>query len=298
MPFKVSVAIITYNQSNLLGLCIKSILKQDFNDYEIVVADDCSTDDTPKLLLQLQSLYPDKIKIVLSDKNAGITANSNKALNACTGKYIAWMGGDDLMLPNKLRIQVDFMESNPDCVISYHDLDVFDSATGETLRYFNSGNGSQVPYEGGVETVVRYGTFMGACSTMILRDRCPRDGFDHRIPIASDWLYYIETLVRGGEIKYISQVLGRYRRHNNNITSLHHDRYFDQLLTLAIVENKYPFLSKFSRLYRSRYLYSVAVTKLLSGEYSDARHLLLESIRQGWVCYKWLWWFTRCCLHK
>src|SRR6185369_36297 len=180
----------------------------------------------------------------------------------------------------------------------YHDLDVFDSATGETLRYFNSGNGSQVPYEGGVETVVRYGTFMGACSTMILRDRCPRDGFDHRIAIGSDWRYYIETLVRVGELKYISQVLGRYRRHNNNITSLHHDRYFDQLLTLAIVENKYPFLSKFSRLYRSRYLYSVAVTKLLSGEYSDARHLLLESIRQGWVCYKWLWWFTRCCLHK
>ena len=102
MPL-VSVAIITYNQKEYLRECIESILEQDYDNIEIVVSDDCSTDGTQEMLKEYDRKYPNKFVLKLSDKNQGITQNSNLAHFACSGKYIAWMGGDDLMLPEKIK---------------------------------------------------------------------------------------------------------------------------------------------------------------------------------------------------
>ena len=70
-----------------------------------------------------------------------MTGNSNRAFFACRGEYIAWMGGDDLMLPGKLEAQFEFMTSDTKCVLSYHNLDVFDSDTASTICQFNDGQG-------------------------------------------------------------------------------------------------------------------------------------------------------------
>lgn len=213
MPL-VSIAIITYNQKKYLKECLESILTQDYKNLEIVVADDYSTDGTQEMLKEFVKKYPNKFVLQLSNKNQGITCNSNLAHFACSGKYIAWMGGDDLMLPNKIRKQVEYMENNPECTICYHNLDVFQSDTNKTLYYFNQ----KRRYEGNVYTAIKYGTFNGACSTMIRANKAPKRGFNENIPVASDWLYWVETLHNGGSINYIDEILGRYRRHDNNIT--------------------------------------------------------------------------------
>ena len=214
MPL-VSVAIITYNQKEYLRECIESILEQDYDNIEIVVSDDCSTDGTQEMLKEYDRKYPNKFVLKLSDKNQGITQNSNLAHFACSGKYIAWMGGDDLMLTEKIRKQVEYMEKNPECTICYHNLDVFQSETNETLYFFNEKRKN----EGDVYASIKYGTFNGACSTMVRKDKTPKDGFNELIPVASDWLYWVETLHNGGTINYIDEILGRYRRHENNITN-------------------------------------------------------------------------------
>jgi len=213
MPL-VSVAIITYNQKGYLKECLNSILKQDYNNIEIVVADDCSTDGTQDMLKEYDRKYPNKFVLKLSNKNQGITPNSNLAHFACSGKYIAWMGGDDLMLPGKIKKQVEYMEKNQECTICYHNLDVFQSETNKTLHYFND----KKKYEGDVYTSIKYGTFNGACSTMIRAKKAPKNGFNKTIPVASDWLYWVETLHSGGTINYIDEILGKYRRHKNNVT--------------------------------------------------------------------------------
>ncbi|MFW3346673.1 hypothetical protein, partial [Aliarcobacter butzleri] len=76
--------------------------------------------------------------------------------------------------------------------------------------------------------------------------------------MASDWLMWIETLANGGEIHYIDKVLGRYRRHNKNITSIKHDN-SEQFITLAIVEAKYPDLINHIRKKRSKMYYSLGI---------------------------------------
>lgn len=211
----VSVAVITYNQKEFIRACIDSVLAQDYQNLELVIADDCSTDGTQAILAEYQDKYPDKVVLKLAEKNQGITHNSNLAHFACTGKYIAWMGGDDVMLPGKISSQVDVMERNDEANICYHDLDVFNSETDQTLHKF-----SQVdkPRTGTLKTLVKYGAFNGACATMVRRSATPTHGFDVRIPIASDWLYWVQSLYSGGEIIYIDAVLARYRRHKNNVT--------------------------------------------------------------------------------
>ncbi|NUY57655.1 glycosyltransferase [Salinivibrio sp. EAGSL] len=210
----VSIAIITYNQKEYLRECIESCLTQDYPNFEIVIADDCSTDGTQAMLREYEVAYPNKFVLRLSEKNQGITPNSNAAHFACSGKYIAWMGGDDLMLPGKLNKQVDFMERNPNCTICYHNLDVFDSETGKTLYFFNN----KLKINGNVKAAIRYGTFNGACSNMVRAEKTPVHGYNKSLPVASDWLYWVETLSNGGTIDYIDAVLGKYRRHSNNIT--------------------------------------------------------------------------------
>ena len=102
----VSVAIITYNQKIFLEECIESILLQTYKNIEIIIADDGSSDGTHQLAQNFQENYPDiKFKLALSKLNFGITNNSNLAFENCSGKYIAWMGGDDLMHPKKLKLK-------------------------------------------------------------------------------------------------------------------------------------------------------------------------------------------------
>jgi len=235
----VSIAIITYNQKDYLRECIESCLAQDYPNFEIVVADDCSTDGTQNMLREYEAKYPSKFVLRLAEKNQGITPNSNAAHFACSGEYIAWIGGDDLMLPGKLTKQVAYMEQNPNCTICYHNLDVFDSGTNKTLYYFNEKN----KLNGDVRTAIKCGTFNGACSNLVRSDKAPKHGFDNSLPVASDWLYWIETLGNTGTINYIDEVLGRYRRHENNITRAEKhvtQNELDHLVSCQIIIAKYP----------------------------------------------------------
>mgnify|MGYP000626718409 CR=1 FL=1 len=192
------------------------------------------------MLKEYEEKWPGKFIIKLSTKNQGITKNSNLAHFACRGKYIAWLGGDDLMLPDKISTQVEYMENHPNCTIVYHNLEVFNSYSNKVLMYFNE----KRKYSGDASTSIKYGTFNGASSSMVRREKTPIHGFDERLPIASDRLYWVETLINGGTIEYIDKVLGKYRRHTENITNINNANIYighiDHINTCNIIMLKYP----------------------------------------------------------
>jgi glycosyltransferase involved in cell wall biosynthesis len=238
----VSIAILSYNQIKYLKECLESCLEQDYPNIEIVVSDNGSTDGTKEMLLDYDADYPGKFILKFSKKNRGITNSSNVANFSCNGKYIAWMYGDDLLLPGKISKQVKYMEERPECSICYHNLEVFDSDTGKVLSYFNE----NIKLDGDIKTAIRYGTFNGACSNMVRKDKTPENGFNILIPVASDWLYWIETLASGGTINYIDEVLGRYRRHVGNVTAISTEirqNEVDHLLTCQLLLALYPHYS-------------------------------------------------------
>ena len=114
----VSVGMLTYNHEKYIASALDSILMQNVNfKYEIVVCDDCSSDNTKDILLRYMQKYPKVIKVYLNEKNLGAQGNANKLRTLCTGKYRATLEGDDYWITtSKLQTQVDFLESHPDFV--------------------------------------------------------------------------------------------------------------------------------------------------------------------------------------
>jgi len=234
--------VITYNQIDFIHETIQSVLDQDYPNIEYVIADDGSTDGTADIIEEYASEYPRIIKVITRQPNVGITCNSNRGLSECTGKYIAFQGGDDIFLPGKLTAQVKWLESDEKRVLCYHDMDVFESSTDQTL-YLNSE--IQPFYEGGAELLIKYGTFFGATTVMIRRPELKID-FDTRISIASDWLFWIENVERQhGTLGFIDGVYARYRKHEKNITKISNHFLTDSVLTLEISKQNFPYYSKF-----------------------------------------------------
>lgn len=253
----VSVALITYNHVGFIAAALESVLSQSYTNFEIVIADDFSTDGTREIVKQYADKYPDRIKLAPSEMNLGVTKNHNRAFSGCEGKYIAWMSGDDIMLPEKLTIQVNYLEKNERCAICYHDLEYFNSDDNAVL-YLKSK--IDRPRNGTMSTVIKYGCFNGGVSNMIRREAAPPRGFDERIPIASDWLFWVETLMGGGEIHYIDQVLARHRRHASNVTVLDSRNpsileIQDHLMSSEIILSVFPGERAAVR-FRKAYLYS------------------------------------------
>ena len=106
---KVSIITPTYNCGNYIRKTLTSILEQSFKDFEVLVIDDCSSDDTVKVIREFKD---PRIKLLINDTNNGAAFCRNRALKEAKGEYIAFLDGDDLWLPNKLEKQISFMESN------------------------------------------------------------------------------------------------------------------------------------------------------------------------------------------
>jgi glycosyltransferase involved in cell wall biosynthesis len=122
----VSIQVFTYNQEKTISQTLDSILNQKIDfPVEIIVGEDCSTDSTRKICLDYQSKYPHIIRLILHDKNQGLMRNYKSVLEVCRGKYIAECAGDDYWHnPDKLKMQVDFLENNPDYGLVHTNVDI------------------------------------------------------------------------------------------------------------------------------------------------------------------------------
>lgn len=112
----ISVVIPSFNRANTVGYTIESIIAQKVNaDIEIVIGDDCSTDNARDVLLQYKERFPDIIRLFFWEKNLGLGANWASCSKECRGKYICNCDNDDYWHNhNKLQLQLDYMELHPE----------------------------------------------------------------------------------------------------------------------------------------------------------------------------------------
>lgn len=106
----VSIITPSYNTSKYIGKTIESVLKQTYENWEMIIVDDCSTDDTDEVVKPY--LSDKRIKYIKNDKNSGAAISRNCALREAGGKWIAFLDSDDLWDPKKLEKQIEFMEKN------------------------------------------------------------------------------------------------------------------------------------------------------------------------------------------
>ncbi|MBF9236754.1 glycosyltransferase family 2 protein [Hymenobacter sp. BT683] len=109
--FRVSVILPVYNVGLYIENTIQSILQQTFKDFELIVLDDCSTDDTVKRVL---AFTDSRVKVIVNTHNMGRAGTDNIALEYVSGEYIAKMDGDDICHPERLAQQVAYLDKHPE----------------------------------------------------------------------------------------------------------------------------------------------------------------------------------------
>jgi len=124
----VSIIVPVYNHENYIKQALDSIMMQKVNfEYEVLIGEDCSTDNSRAILKNMEADLPSNFRIFYRETNLGMGKNGNTAhmIKRSTGKYLITLEGDDYWIdPNKLQIQVDFLENNPEYIAVAHNTEV------------------------------------------------------------------------------------------------------------------------------------------------------------------------------
>lgn len=129
----VSIIMPSYNTAKFISETIESVLAQTYTDWELIIVDDCSTDNTDEVVKSF--LSDDRIKYIKNEKNSGAAFSRNRALCEAKGKWIAFLDSDDVWLPEKLEKQIAFMEKNDYhfSYTNYIEIDEFSIPNGRVI---------------------------------------------------------------------------------------------------------------------------------------------------------------------
>lgn len=206
-----TVCLITYNQKKYIRQAVDSILSQKVNfDWELAIADDCSTDGTREILQEYKKRHPKLITLILQEKNVGPEANWFDLITYPKTKYMLYGEGDDYFTDDsKLQVQVDFLESHPDYTICFHPERVF-YENHEHEDY--TAPSKEERGKGDLEQLIK-GNFLYTNSVMFKR----RDyNSISRGIIPMDWYLHLFN-AQFGKIGFIDKVMSAYRRHPGSI---------------------------------------------------------------------------------
>ncbi|WP_135855417.1 glycosyltransferase [Halorussus salinus] len=200
----VSVVIPTYNRAELLTRAIDSVLAQTYDDFELLVVDDGSTDDTEEVVTGYDD---ERVRYLAHDTNRGANPARNTGIEAAEGEYVAFLDSDDEWRPRKLDAQLDRLDgTDDDWVAVYTDYDVTVPGAGglvrETAADLLATDDEETPVEGGEELVgptLADTLHTGAGSTLLVETEVARriDGFDEELDWFQDPDFLLRVLLEG-----------------------------------------------------------------------------------------------------
>ncbi|GHT15430.1 glycosyl transferase [Bacteroidia bacterium] len=243
---KISIVMPVYNADAYLAESIQSILNQTLVDFELIIIDDGSTDNTTQIVRSFSD-----IRIVLLRNEHDFIGSLNLGIKQAKGKYIARMDADDAMLPNRLQVQYDFMEQN-------QTIDV----CGSWAEIFGDGDGllrTPIEHKQIVAIMLLYNPMIHP-SVIMRRSvlKYLRKPYKRDYPAAEDYKLWIDLAGKGARFANIPQVLLRYRQSPNQVTKIQNRemslsslkiriKYAEQIMKQITGKDKY-FLDFFDQL--------------------------------------------------
>lgn len=208
MP-KVSVIIPAYNQEKYIRECVQSMLSQDYEDLEVIVVDDGSTDATPEILRE----FGKRIRYIRQE-NKGPAGALNKGMRVAQGELVAWLGADDMYLPGMVNYQVSKFQEDPSLALVYTDWIMID-AQGREIKVVRS---PYPPPEKFARTMLA-GNFING-STVLMRKECHEKVgyYDENLKASVDGDMWFRLLKHGFKFGHIPIPLVKYRWHPANIS--------------------------------------------------------------------------------
>ena len=214
----VSVVIPTYNSADFVAQAVQSVLDQTYRHFEIIVVDDGSTDETRLVLHQ----FDNRLKY-LYQENRGPSAARNTGIKAAKGEYISFLDADDLWFPNKLQVQLEFMQQHKEIGLAFSDLDEFGHTENEGQRsllskfFFYADLLSQKSLDDAFKKLL-IENFIMTSTTISRRKSFAKAGlFEETLKVVEDremWL----RIAANFQIACIPVIVGKKRVHSTNIS--------------------------------------------------------------------------------
>lgn len=219
MQSKISVFITSFNQSNYLVEAIESVLQQTMRPFEIIIVDDCSTDDSKNVIEKYQKKYPDLIRPFYQKENIGIPQNKAFAMGHVRGDFVTYLDGDDRFLPKKLEKEIETLNNNSEAKIVYSNIYYIDKIGKRTGIWIEN---NIKPPTGYVfcEAFSRNFPKGSLFRNEIIDFQCIKKvgAYDKAFAIYEDWELRIR-LTKHYKVAYHPEPLTEYRKHPGGISN-------------------------------------------------------------------------------
>ncbi len=293
----VSVVMTTFNGEKYIADAINSVLAQTFPEFELLVIDDSSTDDTVGVV---RSFEDPRVRLIENEQNLGISRSRNIGIDQARGRYIASHDHDDISYPNRLKIEVDLLEREPQVVM----------VGSRSDRIPSSGNTwppLPLPTRAALPWFLFTSSPFAHSTTCFRKSTLDKQGirFNHSFPYAEDYEIYCR-LSEVGELVLLPDVLGAFRKHETNTSQLKNDemtangcaflrvRYNQYLGSNVVGEEEikaiwHVLVEKRSAESEKQLLKLGAILDAQLGCYLDRQSLNLDAQNEVFICASHIW---------
>ncbi|HDY68105.1 MAG TPA: glycosyltransferase [Candidatus Scalindua sp.] len=274
----VSINMCVLNGENYIREALESIVAQTYNDWELIIINDGSSDSTESIILEFKNKgYP---IIYQYQENKGLGASRNEALKLSHGEYIAFIDHDDIWFPEKLEKQVPLFKKKPEVGLVFSDT-IFFNYRGDQLQLYKK----YKPPRGNVFKELLTNYFL-SLETVVIRKKsldAMDQWFDDRFNLTEEGDFF-RRLAYDWELDYVDEPLAKYRRHNESLSFKRQDLWPKE--TEIMVEKFCNLFDSFEEVYkhelhilRSRINYHYAMHNWEQGNGWEARKLLKEYLK-------------------
>ena len=214
----VSIPVITYNSEKTVIQTLDSIKAQSYSNLELIISDDCSTDNTVKLCQEWIDENKgrfSRVQIIVADHNTGTSGNVNRAEEACMGEWIKSISGDDLLTPTSIADYIDYVTRTPGVIIVFGKCKCF-GGNKRQQRYFEEKVFKSDFFN--LSALEQYqfllkGNCVPGATVFFNRPKMKAHGVncDERIPLLEDWPRWINLTKKGIKLLCIDKVTVNYR---------------------------------------------------------------------------------------
>lgn len=227
MKKKVSVILPVYNGEKYLVDAIESVIYQTYNNWELIIVNDCSTDNSINIA-KYYSTKDSRIKVYSNNKNLKLPRTLNVGFSYATGEYFTWISADNLFKPLALEYLVKSLEENEDAAMVYADFDAIDSE-GNFIRKMNRLSPQYIVTQ----------NICGACFLYTAKVAKRIGDYDNKLFLAEDYDYWLR-IYKNAKIIHLEKNLYKYRLHSESLTETKKRKIAEQ--TYTVMEKNFLFL--------------------------------------------------------